>query len=136
MTQPTTNLRAVVQALYDHCGRGEWASAEALLTDDFFVTEGSGLPYSGAYHGRGALRQLMEKVFGMLDVAGLDVHEITVGEEYAVGVLDMLLRGEPQVRVPIAEIFRFRNGKVCEIRPHYFDAAPVVAAVAARRQAR
>jgi ketosteroid isomerase-like protein len=125
--------RSVVQALYDRTARGDWAGAEELLTDDFFVSEGSGLPYAGVYRGRGALRELMDIVFGMLDIAALDVHEITVGEEYAVGVLDMVLAGEPQVRLPIAEIFRFRDGKVCEIRPHYFDPAPVAAAVAARR---
>jgi ketosteroid isomerase-like protein len=127
--------REVVQAIYDHCGRGEWAQAEALLTADFFVSEGSTMPYAGVFRGKGALRQLMETVFGMMDIAALDVHAITVGGDYAVGVLDVVLAGDERERIPVAEIFRFRDGKVCEIRPHYFDPAPVTAAVA-RRAAR
>ncbi len=130
-----TDLRQVVQALYDHCGRGDWASAEALLTEDFIAIEAPQLPFAGTYRGRGGLRQLFERVFSMLDIAGLEMHDITVGEEHAVGVLDMVLADKGGTRVRIAEIFRFRDGKVCEIRPHYFDTAPVIAAVAARRTA-
>jgi hypothetical protein len=78
---------------------------------------------------------LFERVFSMLDIAGLEMHDITVGENHAVGVLDMVLAGEEGTRLQIAEIFRFRDGKVCEIRPHYFDTAAVIAAVAARRVA-
>jgi hypothetical protein len=32
-------------------------------------------------------------------------------------------------------VFRFREHRVCEIRPYYFDPRPVVAAVEARRRA-
>jgi ketosteroid isomerase-like protein len=128
----TSDLRQVVQALYDLCGKGDWAGAEALLTEDFFVTEAPQLPYAGVYRGRSALREVVERVFGGLQVTGLDIHDITVGEKHAVGVLDMLLPGEPPLRVPVAEIFRFRDGKVCEIRPHYFDVGMIISTMAAR----
>ncbi|MET0988844.1 MAG: nuclear transport factor 2 family protein [Steroidobacteraceae bacterium] len=131
----SSDLRQVVQSLYDLCQRGEWEQVETLLTDDFYLTEAPGLPFEGIYRGRSALRQVFGRVFTMLDIAGLDVHDITVGEHHAVGVLDMLLAGKPPVRVAITEVFRFRDGKVCEIRPHYFDTSVIVAAVAARRAA-
>jgi hypothetical protein len=37
--------------------------------------------------------------------------------------------------VPLAETFRVRDGKVCEIRPYYFDPRPITAAVEARKRA-
>ncbi|HKQ84084.1 MAG TPA: nuclear transport factor 2 family protein [Steroidobacteraceae bacterium] len=130
------DLRQIVQSFYDLCQRGEWARVETMLTDDFYLTEAPGLPFAGVYRGRRALREVFERVFTMLDIAGLDVHDIAVGENHAVGVLDMVLAGTPPVRVAITEVFRFRAGKVCEIRPHYFDTSVIVAAVAARRAAR
>ncbi len=129
MTSRASANRAVVQALYERCARRDWVGAEALLTEDFFVIEAPSLPFAGVYGGRGGLRQIFEIVFGSLDIAAVEMHEITAGEEYVVAVLDLVLAGRPQVRVPVAEIFRLRDGKVCEIRPHYFDAAPIVAAV-------
>lgn len=128
----TTDMRRVVQALYDYCGRGDWASAEALLTEDFFVIEAPHLPFAGVYHGRGGLREVFNRVFSMLDIAGVDIQDITVGENHAIAVLDMVLAGDPVTRVPLTEVFRFRDGKVCEIRPHYFDPAPVLAAASER----
>ena len=131
MTTAPDRLR-IVQTLYERCGQGDWASAEALLTEDFFASEGSQLPFAGVYRGRGGLRALFERVFGMLDIADLEVQDIAVGESHAVAVLNMVLAGEPPVRVPLTEVFRFRDDKVCEIRPHYFDSAPIISAVAAR----
>lgn len=135
MSKSETDYRAVVETLYEHTRNGDWASAEQLLTEDFFVTEPGTLPFGGTYRGRGALRQLVGIVFGTLDVVGLDIHDITVGHEHAVSLLDMSLAGEPPLQVSIAEVFRFRDGKVCEIRPCYFDTGPVTE-YAARRASR
>ncbi len=67
-------------------------------------------------------------------VVGLDIHEITAGGDRVVALLDLLLEGAPPVRVPLAETFRLRDGKVCEIRPYYYDPTPIVSAVAARKK--
>ncbi len=125
---------AVVQALYAAAGSGDWARAEALLSDDFFIVEADTLPFAGVYRGRGALRELFAQVMGSTGVAGLDVQQFTAGGDRVVVLLDMLLAGPPQVRVPLAETFRLREGQVCEIRPYYFDPTPICAAVEARRQ--
>jgi hypothetical protein len=36
-------------------------------------------------------------------------------------------------RAEVAEVFRFRGDKVCEIRPFYFESGVMAAAVAAKR---
>jgi len=119
----------IVTALYAATGQGDWAAAEAHLTHDFFITEAEGLPFSGVYRGRGALRKLYTKVLPMLRVEALDLIETTTGAEHAVTLVDFVLPGGARAR--IAEVFRFQGDLVCEIRPYYFDPAPVWAAARA-----
>lgn len=124
---------ALVNRLYALTGAGEWDAAEAMVTDDFFVTEADHLPFAGTYSGKGGLRRLFETVMGMADVIDMQIHETTVGEEYAVTLVDLVFAEPAGGRARIAEMFRFRGDKVCEIRPFYFDPAPVFAAVEAKR---
>ena len=129
MTDASPNSRQIVEALYAASAVSDWATVESHLTDDFFVTESDATPMAGRYDGRGALRALYEKVFGLLDVAGLEVIDMAVGDNNVVCLLNMVLAGDPPVKLPIAEVFRMRGDKVCEIRPHYFDPAPLAAAL-------
>ena len=124
-----------VKDLYAATGSGDWKTAESMLTSDFFVTEADTLPFAGVYRGPKALQELFQIVMGSMGVAGLDLHQITAGGDRVVALLDLLLPGTPPVRAPLAETFRFRDGKVCEIKPYYFDPRPIVAAVAARKKA-
>ncbi|HUI59212.1 MAG TPA: nuclear transport factor 2 family protein [Steroidobacteraceae bacterium] len=125
------NLR-VVEALFAATGRGDWAAAESMLTEDFFVTEADTLPFAGVYRGRRALHDLFTRVMAEAGVVGLDIQQITAGGDRVVALLDMVLGGTPEVRVPLAETFRLRDGKVCEIKPYYYDPRPIAAAVSRR----
>jgi ketosteroid isomerase-like protein len=119
----------IVQALYDASAVADWKGVEAHLTDDFFVSEGSHMPFAGVYRGRTGLRDLYTKVMGMMDVTGLEVRARMAGDDHVIYLIDMVFAGEPPTRATLTELFRFRGDKVCEIQPFYFDAAPVVAAV-------
>jgi len=127
MADRAAKIREIVDALYALTGAGEWKAAEAHLTDDLFITEAPGLPFSGRYEGIGALQQLYQTVIPLLQVEALDIIETCVGEENAVTLVDLKLGGGHGV-ARVAEVFRFRGDKVCEIRPYYFDPAPVWAA--------
>lgn len=124
-----------VRDLFAATGGGDWNTAESMLTADFLVSEADTLPFAGVYRGPGALQKLFEIVMASAGVVGLDIHEITAGGDRVVALLDLLLEGTPPARVPLAETFRFRDGKVCEIRPYYYDPTPIVSAVAARKKA-
>lgn len=132
--QEQANLAATVR-LYDMTSRGDWDAAADMLTDDFFVTEAPGLPYAGVFRGKEALRELYTRVMGMMDVTGLDIHQMTVGGDWVVVLLDIVARDAEggELRLPLAEATRFRDGRACEIRPYYFDASLPHKAVAARR---
>lgn len=123
---------AQINALYDATGRADWATAARELTEDFFITEADGLPFAGVYSGKTALQTLYQKVMAMMDVAALDIVETTVGETHAVTLVDFVFAAPEGQRARVAEMFRFRGDKICEIRPYYFDPAPVHAAVRAK----
>ena len=136
MTQDIqTKNRQLVEALFDATGKGDWAAAESMLTSDFAVTGAATLPFAGTYHGRGALRELFTVVVSAAGVTRLDIQKITAGGDRVVALLEMVLGGPPEVRVALAQTFRVRDGKVCEIRPYYFDPRPVAAAIEARKRA-
>lgn len=122
----------LVNRLYAATSVGDFDLAETMLTDDFFITEADTLPMAGVYKGRTALRELYAKVMGMMDVAGLKIEAITAGGDYAVVVLSFQFADPKLAPAHLCEMFLFRDGKACEIRPYYFDPAPIVAACKAK----
>lgn len=132
MTMTHEAVLQLVDNLYAATGVGDFDKAEEFLTDDFFITEADTLPFAGVYRGKTALRDLYSKVMGMMDVAGLNRVETTSGGDYAVTILSFEFVDPGLAPAHLCELFRFRNGKVCEIRPYYFDPAMVVAACKAK----
>lgn len=133
MSMPPQDIAAFVDRLYSATGMGDWESAAAMLTDDFVAYEAEALPMAGIYRGTSGLQHLFQKVMGMVDVAALDRHHLMVGEDCAIAVLSMRF-ADPNLRpAEIAEMFRFRDGKCCEIKPFYYDPAPFLAACEAKK---
>lgn len=117
---------AIVNTLYASTGKGDFDTAESLLTDDFFIIEAEGLPMAGEYRGKTALRGLYAHVFGTLKVADLEPEGMSVGGDYVVNLISFRFENPDLASAQLAEVFRFRGDKVCEIRPYYFDAKPIV----------
>lgn len=124
-----------VEDLYAATGAGDFDKAAEMLTDDFFVTEADCMPMAGTYRGKYALKELYAKVMGMIDVAGLDRVQTTAGGDYAVTILAFRFADPALAPAELCEMFRFRDGKCCEIRPFYFDPAQFNAAVEAKKAA-
>lgn len=117
---------AIVNTLYASTGAGDFDTAEMLLTDDFFIIEAEGLPMAGEYRGKTALRGLYAHVFGTLKVADLEPEGMSVGGDYVVNLISFRFENPDLASAQLAEVFRFRGDKVCEIRPYYFDPKPIV----------
>ncbi|MFA7587503.1 MAG: nuclear transport factor 2 family protein [Novosphingobium sp.] len=128
MSMTAQEMEQFVDDLYAATGAGDWDKAASMLTDDFFVTEADGLPMEGVLRGKDALKQLYIKVMGLLEVSALDRVQTTVGGDYAVTILTMRFADPSLAPAELCELFRFRDGKCCEIKPYYFDPAVVVAA--------
>lgn len=132
MTMSHEQALQLVDDLYAASGVGDFDTAEKLLTDDLFITEAEPLPFAGVYKGRTALRELFTKVMGMMDVAALNRVQTTTGGDYAVTILSFEFVDPALAPAHLCELFRFRDGKVCEIKPYYFDPAPIIAACNAK----
>ncbi|MEM1189436.1 MAG: nuclear transport factor 2 family protein [Pseudomonadota bacterium] len=119
-------MLAMVEKLYAAAGQGDFDAAEEMLTDDLVIREAAGLPFEGTFTGRTALRELSAKVFGMMEIASLERVATTVGGDHAVAIAAFHF-ADPQLKpAELCEMFRFRDGKVCEIKPYYFEPQTVV----------
>lgn len=121
-----------VDDLYSATGTGDWEKAASMLTDDFFVTEADCMPMAGTFRGKNALQELFIQVMSIVDVVGLDRVQTTAGGDYAVTILSFRFADPTLKPAELCEMFRFRDGKCCEIRPFYFDPSVFAAAVAAK----
>ena len=135
MTMTPQDMIQFVDDLYAATGSGDWDKAASMLTDDFVVTEAPGLPMAGVYRGKNALQELFVKVMGMADVAALDRVETTAGTDHAVTILSFRFADPALAPAELCEMFRFRDGKCCEIRPFYFDVSVFRAAAEAKARA-
>ena len=53
-----TDLKAIVEAMYNASAVGDFEKVESFLTDDFRVEEAELLPFAGLYTGKQCLREL------------------------------------------------------------------------------
>lgn len=127
-------VETLIDDLYAASAAADWDKVATMVTDDLLISEAPGLPMAGTYKGKNALRDLFNDVFAMLQVQSLDVIGSTYGGDYAVKILRMNF-GEGLEPAELTEMFRIRDGKVCEIKPYYFDPAPVKAAATATQKA-
>ena len=123
----------LVKKHYELNTAGARAAAEELLTDDFFISIPSYMPFGGVYRGKGAFRELIPMVAETVGLAGIKLVETTVGGDYAVEIVEFTLAGEAELPVQATEVIRFRGNQICEIRTYYFDPSPMVAAGARRK---
>lgn len=133
MSLSREDIVAFVDRLYASCGAGDWGAVAEMLTDDFVAYESDCMPMAGTYRGRNGLRDLYGKVMGMIDVAALDRAALPVSEDRAIAVLTMRFADPTLAPAELCEMFRFRDGKCCEIKPYYYDPAQFVAAVEAKK---
>lgn len=132
MSMSRDEISAFVDRLYAASGAGDWEATADMLTDDFVAYEADGLPMAGEYRGKYGLRDLFGKVMGMVDVVALDRSAMPVGEDCAIAVLTMRFADPDLKPAELCEMFRFRDGKCCEIKPYYFDQVPFLAACKAK----
>ncbi|MGF7155352.1 nuclear transport factor 2 family protein [Novosphingobium gossypii] len=132
MSMSPEEIADLVDRLYAAAGAGDWDTANAMLTDDFVAYEADALPMAGAYRGRNGLKDLFARVMGMVDVVGLDRHDLLTGQDSAIAVLTMRFADPSLAPADLCEMFRFRDGKCCEIKPYYYDPATFHAAAKAK----
>jgi ketosteroid isomerase-like protein len=120
----------LVKKHYAFNSAGDYPAAQELLTDDFFITIPSYMPFAGIYRGEGAFRELIPLVAEKVPVTGMKHVATTVGDDYVIEIVEFTLAGDTGSPFQVVEVIRFRGTQICEIRPFYFDPAPMIAAAA------
>ncbi|WP_370632301.1 nuclear transport factor 2 family protein [Erythrobacter sp. SCSIO 43205] len=132
MTMTHDEKVAFVDELYATTAAGDWEKAASMLTDDFVASEAPGLPMAGDFKGKNGLKELYLKVFSLVDAAGLSRTVTTTGGDYAVTILEIQYADPSIPPSEICEVFKFRDGKCCMIKPYYFDPKSINDAAAAK----
>ena len=132
MTMTHDEKVAFIDELYASTGAGDWDKAASMLTDDFVASEAPGLPMAGDFKGKNGLKDLYLKVFSLADIAGLSRTVTTTGGDYAVTILEIQYADSSIPPSEICEVFKFRDGKCCMIKPYYFDPKSINDAAAAK----
>ena len=116
--------REIVQAVFDASAKEDWNTVKSLLDDDIQVFEADSLPYAGVFKGPDNFIKLNQTVFNTWADANHRIDHIVADGEHVVILGNMEGRGKETGQafsVPLAAVWRLRDGKVVEVRPFYFD---------------
>ncbi len=116
--------RKIVESAYEMLARGDWDSFYALFADDVVMHEAESLPYGGTYVGKDGLKRGIGKMFAAWEDMTYSVEQITAGGDLCFVYLHTSAtspRTGKTYAFPVAELWRFRDGKVVEFRPFYWD---------------
>ena len=127
---------ALVRQHYALNVAGDHAAARELLTDDFEITIPAFMSFGGTYSGKDAFLKLIPIVVEEIGVQKFDHVATTVGDGYAMELVEFTVDGRDGPPLPVAEVIRFRGDKICEIRPYYYDPFPMMELAERRRKAR
>jgi ketosteroid isomerase-like protein len=119
------NLIAVAQQFYSLCSAGDFVGLKAVVTEDFRVREAEDLPFPGLYAGIDALQELFAIVMGKLSIVDMRQTSFLAGPDIVCAMVELVPEAKPAHVIEVAEVFRFRDGRICEIQPFWFDAASV-----------
>ena len=112
-------------------GAGHYDVAAVLVTDDFFLTIPSYMPFGGTYRGKTAFRTVIPIVRDAVAVSKIRKVATTLGPDCAVEVVEFTFEDEGST-TEVAELIRFRGNQICEIRPYYSDPSRFIAAATKR----
>ena len=132
--EDTEQNRRNLLAAMDKMVAGDKEALWTLFSPDVVFHEAECLPYGGSHHGIEATRAAHATIYGYFDQIHIDLQQILTAGDLAIAYAWMTYRVRKNGRTgnfPLAEVYRFRGGKVIEWRVHYFDASKVAEALAA-----
>lgn len=129
----TVDARAIVERFVDAFGDGRLDDALSLLHDDFVVHAAGGVPYSGDYQGAEGFRDLIAKIFAVLDLTpSPEMQYLAEGNKVVLYYrLTFTARASGKsIKMGVAEVLSVRDGLIVELDVFYKDPSAVVALLA------
>lgn len=97
---------------------------DEYLDPDAVVVETESLPYAGLWHGRKGFDDLCAKVLDSFKDFMVSPEEIIDAGDYVIALCACSGKNKKTgkaFRTSIAEIWKFKDGKVIQVRPFYLD---------------
>ena len=125
------NRQAIVDAM-DAMAGGDADSFWSLFDPDVTFFEASCLPYGGAHRGLAATQQAFAKLAASFAKMHSEFEAVLASRDIVILYqhIDFEAAGTGKTGAfPVAELFRFRDGRIIEWRAHYFDACAMAEAL-------
>jgi len=120
------NNKDIVRNFLAASRRGDHDTMAALLHPEAEVLEADSLPYAGTHRGLEGFLTLVKTMFTQFHDTQVDVEEV-IGEGDTVIVLATISGRSKHTgeafRMPVNEVWRVRDRRICSITPFYFDTA-------------
>ena len=119
----TQSNKDKVQAMFDAMAVGDFELMKSYLHAEVFVTEADCLPYAGVHRGPDGYMRLVDKVLSTWDDLQLSVNAIAEVGDMVLVISEFAGKNKTGVpfNMPMTEVFHFKDGKISEVRPYYFD---------------
>lgn len=106
---------------------GDGETVKALCAPGFALHEGSGLSFAGTYNGGDGFMEFFGIFVGALEIERLETIRIYQSDDPDFVIAEMELRATVRAtgkvfESSLLERWQFQDGKVAEIKPHYFNA--------------
>lgn len=118
---------AVLERFTGAVAAGDGETVKALCAPGFELHEGSGLSFAGTYAGGEGFLEFLGVFVGALEIERLETTRIYQSDDPDFVIAEMELRATVRAtgkvfESSLLERWRFADGKVAEIKPHYFNA--------------
>ncbi len=116
----------LVQQCYTHAGQGEWDKANALIADDFAFHEPPSLDYGGVWRGRDAMQRVVAFLMEYWVDPDIKVVRFIGDEQYCIVLMRISVTSKKSGKrftQDVTEVLRISDGRIAELRVHYFDTA-------------
>ena len=116
--------KLVLQRFLACAANRDRAGQAELLHDDIRVFEAQSLPFAGEHIGKEAFFTLVKRVFTQWDDVEMKTQQFIAEGDTVVLLATMHGRGRQRgesFSMAIAEVWRFRDGKIAAIQPYYYD---------------
>jgi len=114
----------ITRKLYASAVAQDWEEFEQYLHPEFVIRESAALPYAGDYRGAKGFSDLVRTVFTYFSWLEVEPGYYMEGDEHVTAIVNLKGKGKKtgqDFQTTVLELFRFKDGKVIEILPYYWD---------------
>ncbi len=125
------NRQAIVDSM-EAMAAGDADSFWALFDPDVTFYEAACLPYGGAHKGLEAVQQAFGKLAASFSKMHSEFEAVLASRDIVILYQHIQFEAATTGKTggfPVAELFRFKDGRIIEWRAHYFDACAMAEAL-------